>query len=105
MQNSYNNLTEGGKLVIYGFHSTLPRKSGIISVLKWIKMAWDYVKMPKFNPFDMVPSNKSVLAFNLSFLFREIETMTTAMNELMSYVKEGKLKVRKVTKYELKNVA
>ena len=56
------------------------------------------------NPLAMVPANKSVLAFNLSFLFDQKELLTGAMAELLGWVHSGQLKMPKVTEYKLDDV-
>ena len=50
----------------------------------------------------MTNENKSVMAFNLSFLFDKREMLKESMAQLLGWVKEGRLKVTKVTKYPLK---
>jgi NADPH:quinone reductase-like Zn-dependent oxidoreductase len=98
-------------------------------------MAWDYLRSPRFDPLDMVPANKSVLAFNLSFLFdhqvskrsyrprfhpsalirlhacTELtgmhcqDVLQRAMKELLSLVRSGELKVAKVTTFPMSQAA
>ena len=80
LEDSWENLSQGGKLVIYGFHSMLPKKGGIISYLKWIKIGWDYLSTPTFDPMEMISTNRSVLSFNLSFLFRRTDFLKKAMD-------------------------
>jgi len=71
---SYDHLCPGGKLVVYGFHSMLPKYdsnypsySGALGTTSWVKMAYDYLSSPTFDPMKMTTDCKSVLAFNLSF--------------------------------------
>ena len=68
-----------GRLIVYGFHSMLPRSGGVLGVWEWLKMAWDYVWTPRFNPLDMTATNRSVMAFNLSFLFSQQDVLQRAM--------------------------
>jgi NADPH:quinone reductase-like Zn-dependent oxidoreductase len=104
LNQSYEHLGPLGKLCVYGFHTMLPKQGGRLGITQWIKMAYDYLMTPRFNPLDMVPVNKSVLAFNLSFLFDKKELCTEAMNELLGWVAEGRLSVPKVTTYALADV-
>ena len=53
---------------------------------------------------QMTTENKSVMAFNLSFLFDRHELLKESMAQLLHWEKQGTLKVGKVTKYPLKNV-
>ena len=52
----------------------------------------------------MTTANKSIMAFNLSFLFSETRILKEAMEQLLAWVEDGSLKVAKVTKYPLKDV-
>ena len=61
---SYQHLAPMGKLCIYGFASMLPNNGR----LNWLKLAWDWLRIPRFNPLKMTQENRSVLAANLSFL-------------------------------------
>ena len=42
-----------GRLVVYGFHSMLPKRGGVLGCCEWLKMAMDYLRTPRFNPLDM----------------------------------------------------
>ncbi len=102
LQESYNHLGLGGKLIIYGFHTMFSKGAGR---LNWIKLIWDYFKTPRFNPLEMTNDNRSVMAFNLSYMFQKKEVLLKAMQQLFLWFKEGKLKLPKVTAYPLEQVA
>ena len=53
----------------------------------------------------MTTANKSIMAFNLSFLFNETAILEEGMKQLLSWVENGSLKVGKVTPYPLRDVA
>lgn len=89
LQGSFAALGAAGRLVVYGFHSMLPREGGVLGVWQWLRMAWDYVWTPRFNPLDMTASNKSVCAFNLSFLFNDTHTLAEAMQLFSSLWERG----------------
>lgn len=101
---SYEHLAPCGKLIVYGFHTMLPKMGGVIDPLQWVRMGVQWLRTPRFNPLAMVPANKSVLAFNLSFLFDQKELLTGAMAELLGWVHSGQLKMPKVTEYKLDDV-
>jgi len=105
LQKSYNHLAPTGKLVVYGFHTMLPKQEGIdmgvISCWKWLKMGWDMLWTPKFDPFRMVTDNKSVLAFNLSFLFDEVDILLPAFDEILGWVEDEKIKAPSITEFNL----
>lgn len=98
---SYAHLAPMGKLCIFGFASMLPHDGK----LNWLKMAWDWLRTPRFNPLDMTQSNKSVLAANLSFLSAHAELLRAGMLELMALFESEKLTAPPVTEYALADAA
>ena len=46
-----------GTLVIYGFHSNLPH-AALLNPLAWISMVGGVLRMPRFDPMDLVISSK-----------------------------------------------
>ena len=85
-----------------GFHTMMPRRGGKPS---WPKLAIDYLRTPRFNPLWMTNENKSVLAFNLSYLFTETELLAEAMGQLLGWIESGAIRPPTVTTYPLDRVA
>jgi NADPH:quinone reductase-like Zn-dependent oxidoreductase len=102
LKESYKHLKPTGKLISYGFHSMFPKKSGIPN---YLKLALAYLRTPKFNPIDMNSKNRSLVTFNLSFLFDRKNLFKIAMDSLYSWLKEGKIRLPKVTTYPFEEVA
>ena len=102
LKQSYNHLAPVGRLVVYGFHSMLPRRGGIPHKLR---LAWDYWRTPRFSPFSLTTRNRSVLGFNLSFLFDRTEIMQLGLQQLLTWLDEGKLQPPSVTPYPFEQVA
>ena len=102
LKQSYRHLAPVGKLVVYGFHSMLPRKGGRPNRLR---LLWDYYRTPRFSPFSLTTRNRSVLGFNLSFLFERSELLGEAMNQLLHWVVDGRLQPRPVRSYRFEQVA
>jgi NADPH:quinone reductase-like Zn-dependent oxidoreductase len=102
LRQSYEHVAPMGRLVVYGFHSMFPRKGGRPNVLS---LLWGYLRTPRFNPFKMSEQNRSVLAFNLSYLFEKQELLADAMRRLLGWVDEGKIRPPHVTPYPLEKVA
>lgn len=98
---SYDHLAACGKLIAYGAHSMFPKKGGKVN---WPKLIWDYLKTPRFNPLSMTSENKSLITFNLSFLFGRKDLFAEGMNQLLCWHSEGKLKVPHVTAYPMDQV-
>jgi NADPH:quinone reductase-like Zn-dependent oxidoreductase len=99
---SYRHLAPAGKLVVYGFHSMLPRAGGRPN---WAKLAWDWLRTPRFSPLDLTTDNKSVLAFNLSFLFERTDVLAGAMSQLSGWIAAGRLRSPPVKTYPFARVA
>ena len=102
LRQSYEHLAAPGKLVVYGFHSMLPRRGGRP---KWLKLARDYLRTPRFNPLDMTGDNRSVLAFNLSYLFERAEFLEEAMTALLEGFTSGSLRPMPTRTYAFEDVA
>lgn len=103
LKQSYAHVLPSGKLVIYGFHSMLAKdKKGRVN---WVKLAVDYLRTPRFNPLNMTNENKSLITFNLSFLFDRADILSEAMNDLLRWADEGKLKAPVVTCFPFEDVA
>jgi NADPH:quinone reductase-like Zn-dependent oxidoreductase len=99
---SYRHLAPAGKLVVYGFHDMFPRSRGVPNRVRlWL----DYVRTPRFNPFQLTNRNRSVMGFNLSYLFDRTDLLATAMGQLLGWVAEGRVQPLPVTGYPLEQVA
>jgi NADPH:quinone reductase-like Zn-dependent oxidoreductase len=99
---SYKHLRRAGKLVVYGFHSMMPKQGGKPN---WPKLAFDYVRTPRFNLLDMVNDSRNVLAFNLSYLFDRVELLREAIEQISGWIADGKLAPPPVVTYPLAEVA
>ena len=85
---SYAHLAAGGKLVVYGFHSMFRKGHGRAP---WPKLARDWLRTPRFNPLDMTQSNRSVLAFNLSFMTHRHDVLERAMRQLLGWAHDDRI--------------
>ncbi|MBU8900007.1 zinc-binding dehydrogenase [Corallococcus sp. H22C18031201] len=102
LRESYRHLASPGKLIIYGFHSMLPRQGGRPN---FARLAWDWLRTPRFNPLALTNDNTSVLAFNLSYLFESRGVLQEAMTRLLGWVEAGRLVAPRVTTFPLDQVA
>ena len=102
LKQSYSHLAPAGKLVAYGFHSMLSTYGGIPN---YLQLAVQYFRVPRFNPLNMTNDNKSLMAFNLSFLFHRIDLLKEAMQDLLKWVEEGKIKAPAVQSFPFEKVA
>lgn len=102
LKQSYNHLAATGKLVIYGFHSMLSKKGGLARA---INLAIQYFRIPRWNPLNMTGANKSIITFNLSYLFHRMDLFKEAMHDLLRWVEEGKIKMPPVQAVSFEKVA
>ena len=98
----YKHLAPAGRLVVYG-HASMLDRGGARTPL-W-KLAWRWLRTPRWNPLDMTTTNRSVLAFNLSFLFDKVEIMQEAMAFLLARVAAGQAKPLPVMLFPLARAA
>jgi NADPH:quinone reductase-like Zn-dependent oxidoreductase len=102
LMRSYRSVAPGGRLVVYGFHSMLPRRGGTPNRLA---LAWKYLRTPRFDPLRMTTSNRSVMAFNLSFMADRAPLIREAMERTVALLEAGRLPPPPVTTYPFEEVA
>lgn len=102
LEKGLKHLRENGKLISYGFHAMLPKRMGIPN---YLKLAFDYFRTPRFNPLAMHNRNRSLITFNLSFLFHRTDLLQIAMRELYTWFAEDKIKLPTITPYPFTQAA
>lgn len=102
VRQGYRALRPTGRLILYGAHTMLTRGSGSPN---WLKLAWDYLRMPRFNPLDMINGNKSVMAFNLSYLFDERDLLREAFTKILGWYDEGSMRLPQIEEYALRDAS
>ena len=102
LKQSYRHLRRTGKLVVYGFHTMMPRRGGVPN---WPKLITSYLRTPRFNPLEMTTRSRSVLAFNLSYLYERLDILDEAMTALLGWLESGQIQAPPVTEYAFARVA
>ncbi len=102
LADGYRNLAPAGRLVVYG-HASMLDRGGKRTPL-W-KLAWRWLRTPRWNPLDMTTQNRSVLAFNLSFLFDKTELLREGIGFVLARVAAGQAKPLAVTAFPLAKAA
>jgi NADPH:quinone reductase-like Zn-dependent oxidoreductase len=102
LKQSYRHLAPSGKLVTYGFHSMLSKRGGFPN---YFKLAYEYFRIPRWSPLNMTNENKSLIAFNLSYLFHRMDLLKESMQDLMKWVAEGKIQAPALQTYPFEKVA
>ncbi len=103
MQESYDILRPTGKLIVYGSHSILPQTGS--GRMNYLKAGLGLLKMPRFNPMKLITENKSVVGFNLSFLFDRDDLVGEGMQSLLSLIESKEIMAPKVTEFKFEDVA
>lgn len=101
LRQSYALLRPTGKLVLFGMGTMFPLQSNRPNPLR---LAWSWLRLPRYNPLEMLDANKTVSAFNLSYLFEEKERLTEAMTELLTIASSGALPEPPLREYTLEDV-
>lgn len=102
LRDSWAHLGAPGRLVVYGFHTMLPRGGGRPS---WGRLLWTWLRTPRFDPLEMTGKNRSVMGFNLSYLFARGDVLQEAMGELLGHVAAGRMVSSPVTTLPFEEVA
>jgi alcohol dehydrogenase len=71
---AYRRLLPAGRMVIYGSADLMP--SGTRT--NWLKLAARYVTRPRIDPINMVSANRSVMGFNLIWLWEQADRLPAA---------------------------
>ena len=79
---AYRRLRPAGRMVIYGAADLMP--SGPRT--NWPKLAARYLARPRIDPVSMVSANRSVMGFNLIWLWDQTERLAEAYAGLASYI-------------------
>ena len=72
---------------------------------RWTKLAVDWLRTPRFDPLTMTNENKSVMAFNLSYLFDRPDLMNEGMEALTRWADAGQLQAARTECFPLSRVA
>jgi NADPH:quinone reductase-like Zn-dependent oxidoreductase len=80
LQWSYEAMAPMGRLVAYGSACFTPTGKAP----NWPRLAWQYMTRPKLDPMKMITDNKSVMGFNLIWLYEQHELFTQLMREILA---------------------
>lgn len=94
-------LRPGGRLVVYGFAEMMPRgrRPGPLG------LALNWLRLPRFSPFDMTATNRSVMGFNVVFLTDKAELAKEGFDAIAAWARDGRLKPPPVTRFPVERVA
>lgn len=75
---SYVTMAEMGRMIVYG--SARYAQPGVRP--NYLKLLWHYIRRPRIDPQKMIEQNKSIMGFNLIYLYEQAELMRQILNEL-----------------------
>lgn len=101
---SYEHISQCGTLVVYGFHSNIPKAKSFINPLEWVKMLYKMTQMPKFDAMSMVLESKAVAGFNLSFFSDETALIAQYMDQIVDWIADGKIRVPDVQVFGMEQI-
>jgi len=93
-------LKKNGKMIVYGFHSLVPRGiEGVVSAVV------NYFKLPTFKPFDLVYENKTVSGFNIIHLSPDSNEFRSLKNYFLELMNKNNLPSQhKISEYALEDI-
>lgn len=77
---SYKALSPTGRMVVYGFADFTPSTDRV----NYLKLAYNYWKRPRVEPLNLVSDNKSVMGFNLIWLWDKFELLSVLLEQLIA---------------------
>ena len=77
---SFDALNPMGRLVVFGAAEFTPSHNRP----NYLKAAWRYLRRPRYDVMEMISSNRSVLAFNLIWLWEQKGKMQALLEELQT---------------------
>lgn len=98
---SYRHLRPTGRMMVFGMGTLLPSEGRRVN---WLKLAYNWLKLPRYNPLGLLDDNKTVAGFNLSYLFEEKDRLDEAMRQLLEWAQQGALPAPPITEYPLSEV-
>lgn len=96
----FEHLDHGGRLVVYGFAEIMPRggqRPNLWSII-------NYFRVPRFSPLKMTTTNRSVMGFNVVFLFHKLDFAEKAMQDMLGWIAQGKIKKVPLTTFPFERV-
>jgi alcohol dehydrogenase len=84
----------GGKILMQGWKAMAPTGRMVVygnasfathgNKPKWLQLYWRYLKRPKIDPLRLPTQNKSLMGFNLIYLYEQTELMHQMLGGLLS---------------------
>lgn len=79
-EESYRAMGSGGRIVTYGSANFTPETNSP----NWPSVIWNYLFRPRLDPLAMTTENKSVMAFNLIWMWERVDELRKLLDEVFS---------------------
>ena len=79
---AYRRLRPAGRLVVYGSADLMPAGTRT----NWLRLVPRYLTRPRLDPIRMVSDNKSVMGFNLIWLWEQVDRLAEVYAALTPYI-------------------
>ncbi|MBX7059536.1 MAG: zinc-binding dehydrogenase [Leptospirales bacterium] len=76
----YDRLNAGGRHTLFGWATMMGRGARP----NYAAVAWRYLRRPRLDPIEMISANKSLLAFNLIWMWERIDQFQNLYSKLMA---------------------
>jgi len=93
-------LRAGGRLVAYGFANIASGERRSL-----LRVAMQGLRIPRFNPLDLMNRNRGVLGFNLGHLWKRPDLVRSALEALVALWREGRIQPRVDSAFPLERAA
>jgi NADPH:quinone reductase-like Zn-dependent oxidoreductase len=80
LQQSWKAMAPMGRMIVYGSASFTSHGSSP----NYLKLIWKYLKRPKIDPLRLPSQNKSLMGFNLIFLYEQTDLLLQMLHDLMA---------------------
>lgn len=81
---AYERLRPEGRLVLYGAADFMPRRSRP----DYLRLALKYLRRPRLDLLRMIPENRSVMAFNLIWLWDRVDRLRRAYDQIAGFARK-----------------
>ncbi|HZU98772.1 MAG TPA: zinc-binding dehydrogenase [Planctomycetota bacterium] len=89
-EKGYRMLRPNGRLLCYGLAGMTPRGRRP----SWPRLAWEWLRLPRWNPIQLIDDNKTVAGFQVLRLWDEVAVLDAAMKDLLALAGRGALRPR-----------
>jgi NADPH:quinone reductase-like Zn-dependent oxidoreductase len=97
----YRLLRPNGRLLCFGLAGMTPRGRRP----SWPRLALEWLKLPRWNPIQLIDDNKTVAGFQVLRLWDQLEVLERAMKDLLALAAKGEVRPVIGARFPLREVA